>query len=62
MKITEIKFKCDKCGKEKIYKNIDIVEKSYNQYVIDIFDQDEENFESHCKCEYEDLEESEDKS
>ena len=51
-RLTEVKFKCDKCGKEKAYKDIDIIESSYNQYVIDIYDQDEENFEGHCECEY----------
>lgn len=52
-KITEIKFKCEKCGKEKIYKDIDIVESSYNQYVVDVYDQDEEYFEGSCQCEFE---------
>lgn len=51
MKIEEIKMKCEKCGKVKVYNNIEIVEKSYNQYVIDICDQDEENFEASCECE-----------
>lgn len=53
MKIEEIKMKCEKCGKVKIYNDIDIVEKSYNQYVIDICDQDEENFEASCECKWE---------
>lgn len=54
MKISKIKFVCEKCGKEKIYKNVDIVETSYNQYVIDILGQEEENYEGRCECEYED--------
>lgn len=52
MKISEIKFECEKCGKEKVYKEIEIVEKSYNQYVIDILDQEEKNFDGCCECEY----------
>lgn len=54
MEISEIKFKCEKCNKEKVYKNIDIVECNYAQYVIDINDQEEENFEGSCECEYDD--------
>ena len=53
MKISEVKFICEECGKEKIFENIEIVEKSYNQYVIDVLDQDEDNFDGHCECEYE---------
>ena len=53
MNITEIKFKCDKCGKEKIYKNINVIGASYNQYVVDIYDQEETNFDGTCECEYE---------
>lgn len=55
-RITKITFKCDKCGKEKTYENIDIVEHAYNQYVIDVYDQDEEYQDASCKCEYEDWE------
>ena len=53
MDIVEIKFRCSKCGKEQVYKNIDVVSATYNQYVVDIYDQDEENFDGTCKCEYE---------
>lgn len=53
MDIVEMKFRCSKCGKEKVYKNIDVVSSIYNQYVVDIYDQEETNFESHCECDYE---------
>lgn len=54
LNIAEVMFVCDKCGKVINCKNIEIVEKSYNQYVIDVLDQEEENFEAHCECELED--------
>lgn len=53
MDIIEIKFRCNKCGKEQTYKNINIVSSAYNQYVVDIYDQGDENFEGNCECEYE---------
>ena len=52
MGIVEVKFKCNNCGKEITYKDIDIVESSYRQYVIDINDQEEKNYEGLCECEY----------
>lgn len=53
MDIVEVKFKCPKCGKEKTYNNIDLVEATYNQYVINVNDQKETNFDGTCECEYE---------
>jgi uncharacterized Zn finger protein len=51
LKISEIKMKCDKCGKEKVYHEIIIDGTEYNQFVITICDMDEENFEDSCECE-----------
>jgi len=48
--IKEIKMKCDQCGEEKFYHNIDIDGCEYNQFVITICDMDEPNFEGYCDC------------
>ena len=51
LKISEIKMKCDKCGIEKIFKDVEIEDINYNQLTITICDMDEENFEGSCECE-----------
>ena len=51
LKISEIKMKCDKCGIEKIFKDVEIEDINYNQLTITICDMDEKNFEGSCECE-----------
>jgi hypothetical protein len=54
LKIEELKMKCDKCGKEKIYKNVEILDSKYATFGIEIYDMTEENYEGYCDCEMED--------
>jgi hypothetical protein len=51
LKISEIKMKCDKCGIEKIFKDVETEDINYNQLTITICDMDDENFEGSCECE-----------
>jgi len=54
LKVKELRMKCDKCGKEKVYSDIEIDGSSYNQFVVTIYDMEEKNFEGYCDCEMED--------
>ena len=54
LKVSELKMKCEKCGKEKIYNDVEIDDVNYNQFVITVCDMDEKNFEGYCDCEMED--------
>lgn len=56
MEITEIKMKCEKCGKEKVYHDIQIDGVEYNQFVVTICDMEEKNFDGYCECEGEEYE------
>lgn len=49
--IEKVVLKCPKCKKKIISKNIEIDECSYNQYVITLWDIDENWFEASHYCE-----------
>lgn len=50
MNILEIKMKCSKCGKEFMFKDVEIVEADYNVYSIHIADMKEECFDGNHLC------------